>query len=274
MKILVCFFIFSLSSFSADKDVIKWRVTNWPPFYIMEGASAGEGVYNKLINRFSNDLSSYKHSQVFMNTVRAQFEMKSGSPVCHPSVLKNTDAILSNVNSILLPQALIFNSETVDVDSINDNSSLESILKNPKIIIGVSPNSYNKEINTIVDKYLGRDNVVMLNDYISLIKMLIRGRVDVIIQYPSVVSYIKRTLNLKSRTTNVSIDSPKQDSFVLVYTGCSKSEWGRNVINKINKSLISESKENNFLEERLRWYDKDDQQKLRKLYEKYYFLDK
>ncbi len=80
--IRIYFFIFLSMTFLTtplySKETIIWRVTDWPPFYILEGAQKGTGIYDELISMIARNLPEYNHQRVPMNTARARKQWALG----------------------------------------------------------------------------------------------------------------------------------------------------------------------------------------------------
>ena len=110
--------------------------------------------------------------------------------------------------------------------------------------------------------------------YINLIKMLFINRIDYIIEYSPIITYRAKILREDNPTESLLIEEVKDNSKLMVVVGCTKNAWGRKIIDKIDTILKKESKNPDFLEFRLRWYDESSRQTLRKFYQNFYFKDK
>jgi uncharacterized protein (TIGR02285 family) len=255
------------------KEQLIWRVVDWPPFYILHGEDKGKGIYDELISTMIKYLPEYEHLRVVMNTRRALTEMENGKNVCHPSALANTDANLSNINSFLLPYRIIYTANNATM-KLQSSTSLEELLLNKSLITGISVGRYTNEINTLFRKHGQHDRLVKNNSYDGLIQMLFAGRVDFLVEYPSIITYTKKIHGSNVLTKSLAINELSGEEFLGVYTACPKNEWGKKVINRINKALLKESQHDNFLDYRLKWYDNESKQLLKEHYETTYLLDK
>ncbi|OUR97413.1 hypothetical protein A9Q84_13895 [Halobacteriovorax marinus] len=260
---------------TGPSDNITWRVVDWPPFYITNPTSNEKGLYDGFIEQVSLELPEYKHHKVKMNTLRARKQMKMGEKICHPSVLPDTDALLSKVNSILLPHKLIVRNEVSKlIEKRNKTMSLIDVLNMKGITIGISPDSYTTKLNKITKRYLKKSNVFINNDYVNLIKMLFLGRVDVIIQYSPIVRYLSHKENREDIYKVYNIKEIKDQKYTLVHVACPKNAWGKRVINKINNFLVKESRNSRYIDHRIRWYSKEERSILKEYYKKIYLKDK
>ena len=271
-RVVSLLFIF-LSFCTLAKEQLIWRVVDWPPFYILHGEDKGTGIYDKLISNMINALPEYDHQRVVMNTRRALTEIKHGNNVCHPSALANTDALLSNVNSFLLPYRIIYSTNNTSIKP-QSNASLEQLLRNDKLITGISMGRYSSKINDLFEKYAQPKQLVKNNNYDGLIQMLLNGRIDFLVEYPAIITYSKRIHGYNVSTKSMEIIELTDNQFLSVYIACPNNDWGRKVISQINIALLRETQNNNYLEYRLRWYDDESKKLLEKHYQSHYLLDK
>ena len=59
-SMLVCFTQHVLAG--PEKPNVIWRITNWEPYYILNGPLAGQGVYDKMIAEFQKALPGFSHT--------------------------------------------------------------------------------------------------------------------------------------------------------------------------------------------------------------------
>ena len=276
-RIGTCFFIFLCMIFSStslsSKETIIWRVTDWPPFYILEGAQKGTGIYDELISMIARNLPEYKHKRVAMNTARARKQWSLGENVCHPSVIPENYSIHSVVNSILLPHQVIMHKDKVKLID-KDEVILEELLRNSQFRGGVTLGRYTKQLNNLVDKYKENTHLIKNPTYINLIKMLFVNRIDYIVEYSPIITFRAKQLEQENPTKSLVIQETQDNSKLMVVVGCTNNAWGRIIIDKIDNILKKESKNPDFLEFRLRWYDESSKKILRKFYQDFYFKDK
>ncbi|WP_028863860.1 hypothetical protein [Psychromonas aquimarina] len=272
--LLMIFFLFSCPLVLTAKETVLWRVTDWPPFYILEGKDKGKGLYDEMITLLSRGMPEYTHVRKEMNTDRVRNEMNKGTKVCHPSVLFNTEGTLSVVNSILLPHRLIFQKNDSRLTKFNDPASLDILFADKEVRGGIIPRRYTAALNKITNKHSFRDHLYKTPHYKKVIKMLLHNRLDYIIEYTPIISYSAKQLGIENNTTSKEILETQDTPFLLVYVACPKTDWGQMMIDKINKILLSESKTSDFLNFRIRWYDNSSKKLLEKYYQEHYFNDK
>jgi len=151
---------------------------------------------------------------------------------------------------------------------------LEELLSRSSLKGGVTLGRYTKQLNDLVEKYKEENHLIKNPTYINLIKMLFAHRIDYIIEYSPIITYRAKQLEQVNPTKSLVIQETQNKSKLMVVVGCTKNEWGREVIGKINRILKKESQNPDFLEFRLRWYDESSRKILRKYYKDFYFQDK
>lgn len=257
----------------AQENLITWRVTDWAPFYILQGKMKGMGLYDQLLDAFEEALPEYAHRRVNMTTQRVLFEMKLEHNVCHPSVLADTDAHLSKVNSILLPHKL-FVKKGVAQAYPGDEISLVKLMADERFLGGLSRGRYTASLNQLASIYEKQKNILDVPYYESLIKMFFNRRVDYIIEYPAVMTYRASIHDKKVNYSERNIAETADTPFLKVYVACPKNVWGRKIIDRVNQVLLKESQDKQCIQQRLFWYAKESRQELKTIYLREYFLDK
>jgi len=249
-------------------------VTDWPPFYILEGPDKGKGIYDEIIAMISQHIPEYDHVTMRMNTSRVRAQWRLGEKVCHPSVLVGeTFNEQSVLNSILLPHRIIIHRDKEKLFSKGE-VVIDQLLANTQLRGGVTLGRYTPLLNNIVEQHKERRHLYKHPNYQRLIKMLLLKGLDYIIEYPPIITYTAQQMGLDNPTNSLGIQETKDSAYISVAVGCTKNAWGRAMIDKIDQALKQESQDPDFLESRLRWYDEPSRKILRKLYQDEYFKDK
>ncbi len=265
--------MFAFSDRLPAKETVRWRVVDWPPFYILEGKDKGKGIYDELISMLSRQMPEYNHVRVVMNTYRVRRAWENGENICHPSVIPDNFSINSVVNSILLPHRLIVHKSMAD--KLNtDQIALEKLLVDEAFRGGITPGRYSTLLNKLIEQHKWRKHLNKHPTYENLIKMLFVKRLDYIIEYPPIIAYSAKQMGVKDPTVSLAIKETQKDAFLKVVVGCSKNAWGKTLIEKIDLILKKESQSPAYLQYRLRWYDAASRELLRSIYQREYFKDK
>lgn len=255
------------------KETVLWRVTDWPPFYILDGPNKGKGLYDQLIAMMAKKMPEYEHKRLVASTDRVRQEWLMGNNICHPSVIPGEYSVHSVMNSILPSHRLIVHESKAHMFK-GRTISLGSLLADKSLRGGITPSRYSGAINEIVDKHVLSGHLTEKQKYKNMVKMVLENRVDYIIEYPVIVDYMARTMGLPNTTRSYRISETESAPFIFVVTGCTPNEWGRKMIERINTILKEEAKNPQFLSQRLHWFDKTDRTDLEEVYEADYFKDK
>jgi len=262
--VFMTLFVFCTPLFAEDE--IIWRVSDWPPAYILDGPYKEQGMGDAVISFLKDRMPEYRHSTLKMNSKRLRTEVKAGKNICSVSILPRDYWTLSEADMIVLPHRIYVRRDKIGELDPKKPISLNEILNENRLKAGVSYGRYPKKLNAIVANYLNKKNVINLPNYASLIKMLFSGRVDYIIEYPSVMTFFEKESYKGGIVVGLNIKETENIPYVLVRAGCSKTEWGRKVIDKVNRILLRDRKKEEYLEPLLRWYGEEDQKNLKELY--------
>jgi len=118
----------------------------------------------------------------------------------------------------------------------NNSVNLHRLLQNSGFNFGyVKHRKYTPYIDRLIflneeKKHLLSKEIKEEND--DIIQMLARDKFDYTIEYPTVFSYIKRDKLIEEEFSSFLIQSA--DSLSKLYVGCSRNEFGREVIKKVN----------------------------------------
>ncbi len=221
------------------EDKIIWATPNWPPFHIVEGANKGKGISDAFIDYLQEKLKDYNHKIRQMNFARYHQSAQNGQKMCMVCLLKNPER--EKVMHYSIPMMLSLAQSIVIKKSIltaylgnPDEISLEELLNNPKLwVIFEKGRSYGK-IDSLIQKYEHRNTVkIAPNKATSLFQMMLLDRVHYMIEYPYAIANMKHEYG--NDVEIVTLRIKELPPYVVAYATCSKTEWGKMVIEKINR---------------------------------------
>ncbi len=176
-------------SFLYAKDQVIWRVTDWPPIYILDGPHKGKGIADTIISTLISKLPEYEHSLLEMNSKRVREMIKNGERVCNVTALPRDFYLTSKLNIITFNQRIFIRDNKAGLLNQQETISLSEIMSKKELTAGVSMGRYPKILNNTISKYLNDSHIIDTPEYEGLLKMLFTGRVDYIIEYPMVMKY-------------------------------------------------------------------------------------
>lgn len=287
IKILCLFSIYlypSLSSADTDlKKTILWYKPEFPPLSIVNGLDAGNGYSDKLEKFFIQELNTYKHSVIISPFKRTLKDMKKGLNVCSVTLLKNPERekfiAFTKPARLLLPNELIVRKKDLAMyDNFRDESgkiSIEKLIQSGSVRIGYSNGrSYTKKIDTLLNKYKGKNNLIERvgsEGPKGLLMMLNKGYIDAMFAQSVEVGFHARNLDLKFKIHQIQISGIKE--YTIGYIGCSKTPLGEKIIEKINYLLRESKKRKDFRTFYEYFLNEKSKNRYRYMYNEYFLND-
>ena len=240
----------------AQKDAIQWRITDWPPIYILEGPYKGQGAGDELIRLFAEQMPAYDHKTVPMNINRFYYEAKKGAKVLNAAGFPIAGVKASLPDSIIIPHQVIIRKDKARLPGSKDGIVLGELLSDKRFSAGITFGRYGPTLNQIVDKHKGEANIYSVTDYGNVFKMLFAGRFDYTIEYPPVIHYYEKLAQQEGRFLKLPIkEVAARHKYLVAYVIGPDNEWGDRVIAKINRIISEQRNTPRYREILLRWYD-------------------
>lgn len=238
--------VLSATTQAKEKPTLTWVKWNDPPIFIFDGKYKGTGLLDLIQKDIESLLPEYKHVTINANVLRVIELAKNSSNTCNAGWLNTPEwssifyfsnpSVIIPSNGVIMKKD-IFNkisgeksypSPTPPASYFFDNKSLTSSLGR----------RYGEGIDDYLDKinYEKREDIIKSNNSLIAFKMLLRDRVDFTIGYPFEIKFYEMTIN-KEKGSLVHIPVSDNSPTVPVVFACSKNDFGREVINKINKQI-------------------------------------
>lgn len=232
------------------KDTITWMVRNFPPLYIMDGVYKGRGIADRMMALLQENLPEYDHTTIDANIKRVEKEMMDGRKVVRLTMFKKPEReayMLFSIPHYIAPaHKLIVRKEVLpsirDLISADNEISLDALFRSHKLALALeSGRSLSKPLDDVIKKYKDGQNITVshYSDTEKTIKLLSLGRIDAVIEYPSVVKFILREEADKLKQLT-SLTIREGTPFIVAYVAAPANEWGKTVIGKINAILEKE----------------------------------
>ena len=271
------------------KTTTYWSDSDWPPWYIKEGANKGKGISDLTIRYFQDRLKDYDHRLQMQSIPRMEQEMVKGQNlICAADLLKTERrkkfAYFSDLPSMFThPYTVLIKKDSWKKfskkneslsDFINRNHSLVDLLKNNKIILGINRgHQYLDNQDKIFKPYLDKKSpniyVRTGEDVLSgLFSMLMKNRIDYMLGYPLDAEFELQKLNIREEYLALRIEEAL--NYDLSYIACTRSKEGKVIIDKINKILEDDRSKPAYREIYERWIGKDILNSYRRDYNKQY----
>lgn len=271
------FVVGSLAPNGADaKEPLAWMEAVAPPFFIHEGAYKGQGYEDLITDILVESLPQYDHRHMQANISRHYQQWKQGENACSVGMFKTPERLEFTYFSIpsvfTLPTVLIIHKDRFAAFGGNKSVSLTKLLQDGKLVIGRSNNrSYGIEFDTALNTYGNKKNIFSYEGpelSLNLFKMLQAGRIDALPGLPEEAMYLAETMGIRDQIMTLSVEENQANKENwLSYVACSKTEWGKQAIESINKALLAQRPTEKYRAAYERWLDPSSIEGYRKLYQ-------
>ncbi len=262
------------------KDVITWAVTDWPPVYILPGEKVPQdlvrqGWADHIIDALGRAMPEFEHRRVLMNAERVHSMMDSGAHVCYATVILTPERDKTHYftyANFAEPRRLIVPAALADKLAQKDGTvSLAALLTERKYKgLLVAQRSYGAALDAVLQQAgsgaIGRLTSPDMGR--NLLHMLLAGRMDYTVEYPSILDYQRRldprfgglTALPIAEDTNLTRDG----------VACPRNEWGKDVIARMDAALAQLAIDPAYRAARLRWLDPALQEGLKRQIDEFY----
>ena len=260
---MLCLLLCAAAPCAWAKDSITWGITDWPPVYILPGDAVPQDLMHQgwpdhTIDALTQALPEFEHRRVLMNADRLTSMMDAGEHVCYATIILTpmrdktryfTYANFSEPRSLIVPAALVpkltLKDGAVVLSALLQDSRFKGLL--------VSQRSYGMALDAVLhDARAGAITRVNSPDMgRNLLHMLLAGRMDYTIEYPSSLDY-RRRLDPRFNALDA---LPIAEDTNLTWDGvaCPHNEWGKAVIEKIDAALPALVADPAYRAARMRW---------------------
>ncbi len=227
------------------KETITWLTWEQVPNFIFEGKYKGQGIADTLTMKLQKSLPQYNHQNIKSNG-RRYWKLIKKEKVCVAWAWivpgSKEYRIYSRPVSLVAPMGIqTLKSKQPLFGKPGQTLSLAMLLKNPEIKLGVLKDMpYAKDVHDLIDRYNGKSNLLFssTSGVEFPLKMLDRGRVDYFVGMPHQAIAEAIMNNEPNKYQFYNID--EMNIYTSMYTHCSKTPFGEEVMRQINKIITDE----------------------------------
>jgi len=240
--LLWCLCIFALNLNA--REVINWVYSDFPPAFILKGEDENQGYAQLTQTLIAKNLPEFTHARIKANYGRGSLLISKHSNYCHAALLKTkerqTFIEYSNPAYLLLGNKLFVKEKSlfkVTPFIKNNTVDLNALLNTAKFTLAITKGSiYGENIDKAIMNNKDKLSIyerTAEDHFIGLSKLLIldNRQIDGFIGYPAEEFYVA---NSSDRPQYSSFSIQEATQYQLGYIGCSKTSFGKHVINKIN----------------------------------------
>ncbi len=239
--------------------------------------TAGKGIVDGVVEIYKEHLPEYDHTHLVANMPRILDLMRRGEKVCYAGFFKTPERekfVYFSIPNLInyMGTIVIKNSKRKSIFSGVNILSLENLLKNKSLTAGLTQGrSYGKIIDTLIENNKEAKKRILFRsgqDSIQgLLQMLSDERIDYTIGFPWEIPYVAKKIGKRNEFGIIYITEGKDNRWIKNYIGTPKNEWGRELIQKINKILIQVRPGERHMYHQLKWFPKDIEGDIRKAYQ-------
>lgn len=259
---------------SATENLV-WMEAVLPPFFIHSGPNQNQGYGDAITQILEAHLPDYNHGEINTNITRHFYMFKQGEQVCSVGLYKTPERekfmYFSIPSFITLPPVIIIKKENIVKFGNKATVSLDAVLEDRGMMIGFAKDrSYGKTLDEIFNRHKGQANLVEFTGQelsLNLFKMLMLGRLDGLIGLPEEALYQAEQMGIRDQfiTLTLSENLHNYDGWMSC-VACSKTPWGKQVIDKINQVLLAQRPSEQYRAAYERWLDPNSIAEYRRAY--------
>jgi uncharacterized protein (TIGR02285 family) len=258
------------------RDSVTWMEAAMPPFFNQKGVNKDHGYGDEISRILQENLPDYDHATVVTNITRHFYKFKQGEKVCSVGLYKTPErekyTYFSIPSFLTLPPVIIIRKDRFAAFDNRFSISLKDTLNKKVLMIGMAKDrSYGTTLDTILDKHRDQENVVEFTGQeltVNLFKMLMIDRLDGLIGLPEEFLYQAEQMGIRDQLMTLTI-MENQNNYHgwMSNVGCSKNEWGKKIIGKINTVLLEQRPTDRYRSAYERWLDPNSIENYRRVYQ-------
>lgn len=273
--------VFSISSYPSDtlaKDTIIWLTFDYPPMRITKGEQQGQGIGDLAVKYLQEQMPEYNHKDLEVNLKRLFYTLKKEEKVFAIGLVKTPEReefLHYSIPAVIRPGlSVVIRKDKVGEFGRLKTISLAEILKNKQWKLGIDGDrSYTSKVDAVLKQHQGQKNLVVRTGYdmiTSYLKMLSKGNIDALIEYPSQVKYISREAGLLDQFYTITLEEAPR--YTVSYVVCPKNEWGKKMIERVNSILTQGRPTDEYRSFIERWVSEEGRGEFRKAYSEFLSL--
>jgi uncharacterized protein (TIGR02285 family) len=248
-------------SISVRANTITWQTDHRPPASILEGPYQGRGFIDKIRDELIAQLPQYQHEKSISPLDRLFEDMSRGKEICHPLLFvteeRKKNAYFSIAATVTPSMRLVMRADVAQALYLKEPINLKQFINNTRETFAiVKGRSYGPFIDNILALHNNNDTHIKISvsDNTTLFKLLEKNRVDFTFAYPFELNYY-RTHNPNIQFKMFTIQG--EADYTLGSVACSKTAWGKSVIENIDNALIEQRKQDSFISTLNYWWPEE-----------------
>jgi uncharacterized protein (TIGR02285 family) len=242
---------------------ITWTLEEWPPFNMLRNGKIasnpqelGDGAIDHMLLEIIKRMPGYHHIFQLSNLQRVRHGMEQGENLCTASAIKTPARLKHSYFTpefLGTPMALVVHQTRKDaiLGDANPVSLAKVIAQHGEEGRFQYLRAYGPQVDAVIEKSpveVKRERVPASG---FLLKPLSQGLYGFTLEYPAVVEYARRRGNLTGPLLTVPIE--EAPDWIVGYVACTRNDWGRHVIEDIDRAIRQASADPNYYDAMEKW---------------------
>lgn len=251
-------------------DRLNWGWFNAAPYMIAEGPDKGVGIFDQIRTLLKEEMPGYEHREVQAPFPRIFQEIRNGNPWCFVGGVKNPEreplAYFSVPVAVFLPFKVVVRrdrlAEFAGPAGAGGAVSLAELMAREGVRTSyLRGRSFSPQINALLEQQPNRQYHSEFNE---ALQMLLARRLDYLLELPIISTYSARQLGRDGELAALTIREHAEPTVNRVM--CPRTEWGKQVIGKVNAVLQAQRGTARYRAIVERWSDEESLRVIRAIY--------
>ena len=244
-----------------SKPLLNWAVNTAPPFHIVGGPLAEQGLCDQLLSSIRDKLPEVEHQILLMPQTRIHQALNNKQALCFPCMIHRPQptktAVFSTPTHWYRPQGVITRRALANhlTQQFGSPLVLARLLEAKTFKLGLAAGRRYGELESLLEPYRKNELIRSGDDgTVALLKMIQSGRIDFTLDYDIILTYLNKTAP-EQATGLVYVPIIELSEPIAGAVGCSNSDWGKRQIELINKIIPEVRTDPAFRQSLELWFD-------------------
>ena len=241
MFVFSAMLVLSVGPALADETVL-WPYFSFPPMVVLDEAGKPSGINITIQDMLFEALPQFEHQRIQSPFTRSMSNVKAGATYCFTGLLRTPEReqwlAYSLPCRLSAPNVILARKGEMQGLVRDGAASVAELLEQPGLRLGlVSGFRYGQGLDEIIAS-AQPDSVYHIHSLESAghqIDLLLAGRIDWLITFPTQALYQARASGALDRLDFIPIAEPQE--YIVGYVACTDNELGRQVIQGVDQVL-------------------------------------
>ncbi len=244
-------FCLSATVVASDEKVVNWYGVDWAPAWILQGPQKGQGYSDRTQKMLVEALPGYQHKEIWTSFPRALRALEREENACFAASFyewldsktgkMREDIVWSAPTLLFYWHGLTVLKENRAKFEMDGQVWLANHIVDDDKTLGLQKGRvYGPSLDPIIAQHQSKAKILWHNSDKETVegqyRLLLRGRVDYMVEYSYMQRYAEKVLNMPDRFEFIPIQE-HAGKIGLGAIACNNSALGRELVKKINQAL-------------------------------------